>query len=213
MTARGASVPVPERRAEPVGHRLDAELPEQDAGAGLCERPARRGRAEGPAARPDAHFAQHGEGAVRQRYPVPSLRLHASGRNRPDRGVEVEVLPAGLARLGGTHGAQRLQFDGEAHAGCGGGGPDGREGRAHLGVRHGAHVGDRRGLRQRRGQDVPAGLSARWPCATAHFMTAPMRWRTLRAAPGRAVQIGARTASTSLGAISSTRMRPMRGWA
>ena len=43
----------------------------------------------------------------------------------------------------------------------------------------------------------PAGSSERWPWATAHFITAPMRRRTRRAVSRLVVQIGSSTSITS----------------
>ena len=47
--------------------------------------------------------------------------------------------------------------------------------------------------------------------ATAHFITAPIRWRTRRAVSGLSCQIGVRTASTSAVVTSDTGIAPMRG--
>lgn len=43
----------------------------------------------------------------------------------------------------------------------------------------------------------PTGLSVRWPCASAHFITALMRRLTRPAVPVFVVQIGSSTAMTS----------------
>ncbi len=55
------------------------------------------------------------------------------------------------------------------------------------------------------------GLSARWPCPTARFITALMRRLTRPAVSVFAVQIGSSTAMTSLPAPASTGMSPSRG--
>ena len=47
--------------------------------------------------------------------------------------------------------------------------------------------------------------------ATAHFITAPIRWRTRRAVSGLSCQIGVRTAKTSAVVTSDTGIAPMRG--
>ena len=57
----------------------------------------------------------------------------------------------------------------------------------------------------------PAGLSSRYPCATAHFITAPMRWRTRPAVTRLVDQIGSSTAMTSAVVTASTRFRARRG--
>ena len=51
-----------------------------------------------------------------------------------------------------------------------------------------------------------AGLSARWPCATAYFITALMRRLTRPAVSVLVVQIGSSTAMTSLPVTASTGM-------
>ena len=82
---------------------------------------------------------------------------------------------------------------------------------------------DRAGHRAGRGCDTPAcSVNSdrcclnvvdrfRWACATAHFMTAPIRWRTRRAVSRFSFQIGVRTASTSAVVILSTGIAPSRG--
>ena len=50
----------------------------------------------------------------------------------------------------------------------------------------------------------PAGLSSRWPWATAHRITAPIRWRTRRAVTRFSFQMGSSTAITSAVLIRST---------
>ena len=57
----------------------------------------------------------------------------------------------------------------------------------------------------------PAGLSARWPWATAHFITAPMRWRTRRAVSRLAVQMGSSTVMTSALVTALTVLPPSAG--
>ena len=57
----------------------------------------------------------------------------------------------------------------------------------------------------------PAGLSGRWPMATAHFITAPIRCRNRRAVSGSSCQIGVRIAKTSAVVTSDTGSAPMRG--
>ena len=59
-------------------------------------------------------------------------------------------------------------------------------------------------LWERRPMASPAGLSCRYPSATAHFMTAPIRWRTLLAVSRLVLQIGSRTAITSAVVMSET---------
>ncbi|MCE2425695.1 MAG: hypothetical protein J4F45_11470 [Pseudomonadales bacterium] len=57
----------------------------------------------------------------------------------------------------------------------------------------------------------PAGLSARRPCATAHFITAPMRCLTRPAVTRLVDQMGSSTAMTSALVTASTVLPPMRG--
>ena len=59
----------------------------------------------------------------------------------------------------------------------------------------------------------PAGLSSRYPCATAHFMTAPMRCRTRRAVSRLVDQMGSSTSTTSAVLMRSTRFAPIFGTA
>ena len=62
-----------------------------------------------------------------------------------------------------------------------------------------------------RGRPRRRGLSARWACPTARFITALMRRLTRPAVSVFAVQIGSSTAMTSLPAPASTRMSSSRG--
>ena len=57
----------------------------------------------------------------------------------------------------------------------------------------------------------PAGLSGRSPCATAHFITAPMRCRTRLAVTLLVDQMGSSTAMTSALVTASTVLAPSRG--
>ena len=59
----------------------------------------------------------------------------------------------------------------------------------------------------------PAGLSWRCPSATAHFITAAIRFRTFFAVARLVFQIGIRMARTSAVETVSTGIRPMRGMA
>ena len=57
------------------------------------------------------------------------------------------------------------------------------------------------------------GLSGLRPIATAHSMTARMRWRNFRAVGGMSCQIGARISITSALVTSEIGIFPMRGTA
>ena len=57
----------------------------------------------------------------------------------------------------------------------------------------------------------PAGLSGRYPSATAHFIIMPIRCLTRRAVSALVVQIGRRTVITSEVVILSIRFRPSVG--
>ena len=57
------------------------------------------------------------------------------------------------------------------------------------------------------------GLSVRWPCATAHAMTAAMRRLIRGAASVLTFHIGFRMANTLAAVIASTRLPPIVGMA
>ena len=160
-------------------------------------------------------LVEDGHRAPGQWHPVLELRLHTRRRHSPGgRGVVhlVPARPAGLARAAGC---EHEELEGERRGPVGTGCAHPCKSFADPRVRERLLVLAAHAVPGQRGGDGVARrvVLAVALCATAHFMTAPIRCRTRRAVSRFVDQIGSRTSMTSAAVMRSTRFAPIFGTA